>query len=63
LTNTDMAVAEIERRATDPRFVQVLLPVSGEIPLAAGRTGRSTPRPNATACRSACTPAAPTATR
>jgi len=33
LTNTDLAVAEIERRAADPRFVQVLLPVSGEIPL------------------------------
>ncbi|HET6240008.1 MAG TPA: amidohydrolase family protein [Acetobacteraceae bacterium] len=33
LTNTDMAVAEIERRAADPRFVQVLLPVSGEVPL------------------------------
>ena len=28
LTNTDMAVAEIERRAVDPRFVQVLPPVS-----------------------------------
>ena len=33
LTNTDMAVTEIERRAADPRFVQVLLPVSGEVPL------------------------------
>ena len=33
LTNPEMAVAEIERRAADPRFVQVLMPVSGEIPL------------------------------
>lgn len=29
----DLAVAEIERRAADPRFVQVLLPVMGELPL------------------------------
>jgi predicted TIM-barrel fold metal-dependent hydrolase len=28
-----LAVAEIERRATDPRFVQVLLMVSGDMPL------------------------------
>jgi predicted TIM-barrel fold metal-dependent hydrolase len=33
LTNPEMAVAEIERRAPDPRFVQVLMPVSGEVPL------------------------------
>jgi hypothetical protein len=33
LTNTELAVAEIERRAADPRFVQVLMLVSGEIPL------------------------------
>jgi predicted TIM-barrel fold metal-dependent hydrolase len=33
LTNAEMAVTEIERRAADPRFVQVLLPVSGEVPL------------------------------
>ena len=33
LTNAELAVAEIERRAADPRFVQVLLLVSGEVPL------------------------------
>ena len=33
LTNADLAVAEIERRAADPRFVQVLMLVSGEVPL------------------------------
>jgi uncharacterized protein len=33
LTNPALAVAEIEHRASDPRFVQVLMPVSGEIPL------------------------------
>ena len=27
--------------------MQVLLPVSGEVPLGGGRTGRSTPPPNA----------------
>lgn len=33
LQSPDFAVAEIERRAADPRFVQVLVPVSHEIPL------------------------------
>jgi predicted TIM-barrel fold metal-dependent hydrolase len=33
LTNPALAVAEIEHRADDPRFVQVLMPVSGEVPL------------------------------
>jgi hypothetical protein len=33
LTNPELAVAEIERRAPDPRFVQVLMLVSGEVPL------------------------------
>jgi predicted TIM-barrel fold metal-dependent hydrolase len=33
LQNSDMAVDEIERRAADRRFVQVLLPVMGEMPL------------------------------
>jgi predicted TIM-barrel fold metal-dependent hydrolase len=31
--NTELAVAEIERRADDPRFVQVLMLVSGEVTL------------------------------
>ena len=31
--NTELAVAEIERRASDPRFVQVLMLVSGEVTL------------------------------
>ena len=31
--NPEFAVEEIERRAADPRFVQVLLPVSDEMPL------------------------------
>jgi uncharacterized protein len=35
MTNAELAVEEIERRAPDPRFVQVLLLVGGEIP--AGR--------------------------
>ena len=33
LQNPEMAVEEIERRASDRRFVQVLLPVMGEMPL------------------------------
>jgi len=33
LTNAELAVAEIERRAADTRFVQVLMLVSGELPL------------------------------
>lgn len=33
LTNPELAVAEIERRAADPRFVQVLMLVAGEVPL------------------------------
>jgi hypothetical protein len=33
LTNAELAVDEIERRAKDPRFVQVLMLVSGEVPL------------------------------
>lgn len=31
--NPELAVDEIERRAGDPRFVQVLMPVMGELPL------------------------------
>lgn len=31
--NTELAVAEIERRADDPRFVQILMLVSGEVTL------------------------------
>ena len=59
----DGAAAEIERRAADGRFVQVLLLAVGRRPARPARsTGRSTPPPSATACRSACTPAAPTAT-
>ncbi len=61
--NPARAVAEIERRAADPRFVQVLLPATGEMPL-----GRSTYWPiyeaaSATTCRSASMPAAAIATR
>ncbi len=33
LTNAELAVDEIERRAKDSRFVQVLMLVSGEVPL------------------------------
>ena len=33
LQDTALAVAEIERRADDPRFVQVLVPAAGETPL------------------------------
>lgn len=31
--NPELAVAEIEKRAADPRFVQVLLPLMGDMPL------------------------------
>ena len=33
LQDPEAAVAEIERRAGDPRFVQVVVPVTGEVPL------------------------------
>jgi predicted TIM-barrel fold metal-dependent hydrolase len=33
IQNTDLAVAEIERRAADPRFVQVLVPAAIDAPL------------------------------
>ncbi len=61
LQNVEFAVEEIERCAKDPRFVQVLVLAMGERRWDAAISGRSMRRPNATACRSASTPAAPTA--
>ena len=61
--NPARAAEEIERRAADPRFVQVLLLATGEVPLGRTPTGRSTKPPSATTCRSGSMPAAATATR
>ena len=58
----ELSVAEIERRAADPRFVQVLVLEMGELPLGA-RHWPIYARPSATTCRSASTPAAATAIR
>ncbi|NJN06129.1 MAG: amidohydrolase family protein [Rhodobacteraceae bacterium] len=60
--NAEYAVEEIERRADDARFVQVLLLSQGDAPLATVGTGRSMRRPNGTECRSACMRAARSAT-
>ena len=55
----DLAVQEIERRATDHRFVEVQLLVDErDAARPALITGRSTNRHSGTTCRSACTPAA-----
>ena len=63
LQNVEFAVAEIERCAADPRFVQIWCRRWARC-----RSGRrsfwpSMRRPNATACRSAFMPAVPTAPR
>ena len=53
-----LAAEEIERRAGDRRFVQVLMPVACEMMLGRSTIGQSGKPPHGTICRSACTPAA-----
>ena len=62
IQSPERSVEEIERRAGDQRFVQVLMLAMGEQPLGKPCTGRSTRPPSATASPSASTPAAATTT-
>ncbi len=60
----DLAVAEIERRAADTRFVQVLMLAMTELPLGRRQTlADLRSSREVTACRSAFTPAAASAIR
>jgi len=49
--SVEKSVAEIERCAQDKRFVQVLMLVMGDMPLASATTGRSMPRTTGSADR------------
>ena len=61
--DADAAVAEIERHAGDPRFVQVLMLNRTSEPPGQKRYGRSTTRPRRRACRWVSMPLASAASR
>ena len=63
MQNVEYAVDEIERCAKDKRFVQVLVLAMQEVPLGRRHFWPIYAAASATACRSASTPARPTAIR
>ena len=61
--NVEYAVDEIERCAKDRRFVQILVLAMQEVPLGRRHFWPIYAAASATVCRSASTPARPTAIR